>query len=583
MSTTTASTPSPTATATTTATTSSSGSRRPPRKSTLTQQQKNQKRQRATQDQLLTLEHEFNKNPTPTALVRERIAQDINMTERSVQIWFQNRRAKIKMIAKRSIETGEDCEQVPESMRHYLMMQAIEHGLPLGRSFLGRSTGTTTAYGNGIVLPEESSNSGKTVIQHFACRSLSIGTWRRVGQQSMDLVLFYSPDKACVTYYINSDSAGYKIEYPFSYIKNISLDSGDALGDGQGGIPRPAGLVIELNRSPQFYTDSSGSGGFMQCEDFTEDHQASQMLVHHLGGHPKVLSGQLAKLVSLESFQNRHAAAAFDMSFIPPAAPVSPIEHRPASQPNGLSRPHMAFLQESPFGPGLTPGRGHKRTRSRSVPVAIDFSALQQPMPPFMFQSERPAPPPMPTPDIFSPTPQHFSSLNGVGPDLRIDTSTGFNMDFRQYPLSATATSPSEYASPSFFAPGSQAEPMPLASFNTPYNMPFLSPMTDPTCMGGPSISPLSAMSHGDPVIADQSPPLSAMHGANPTDIFAMSQDPSGLDDDGVSLSDLYSKQSLGLPVQSPGLDGSDDFDMHNLVSFGTIDPSHLSPDNTAL
>ena len=66
-------------------------SRRPPRKSTLTQQQKNQKRQRATQDQLVTLEAEFLKNPTPTALVRERIAQQINMTERSVQIWFQNR------------------------------------------------------------------------------------------------------------------------------------------------------------------------------------------------------------------------------------------------------------------------------------------------------------------------------------------------------------------------------------------------------------------------------------------------------------------------------------------------------------
>jgi hypothetical protein len=39
----------------------------------------------------MTLEVEFNKNPTPTAVVRERIAQDINMTERSVQIWFQNR------------------------------------------------------------------------------------------------------------------------------------------------------------------------------------------------------------------------------------------------------------------------------------------------------------------------------------------------------------------------------------------------------------------------------------------------------------------------------------------------------------
>lgn len=69
--------------------------RRPTRKSTLTQQQKNQKRQRATQDQLITLEIEFNNNPTPTAAVRERIASEINMTERSVQIWFQNRFVKI--------------------------------------------------------------------------------------------------------------------------------------------------------------------------------------------------------------------------------------------------------------------------------------------------------------------------------------------------------------------------------------------------------------------------------------------------------------------------------------------------------
>jgi hypothetical protein len=84
-----ASTPSPSTSSATTAPASSQ--RRPQRKSNLTQQQKNNKRQRATQDQLVTLEMEFNKNPTPTAATRERIAQEINMTERSVQIWFQNR------------------------------------------------------------------------------------------------------------------------------------------------------------------------------------------------------------------------------------------------------------------------------------------------------------------------------------------------------------------------------------------------------------------------------------------------------------------------------------------------------------
>jgi hypothetical protein len=110
--------------------------RRPTRKSTLTQQQKNQKRQRATSDQLVTLEVEFEKNPTPTAIVRERIAQDINMTERSVQIWFQNRRAKIKNLVKKSIENGEDTNDIPESMRRYLAMQALETGKSLGRDFV---------------------------------------------------------------------------------------------------------------------------------------------------------------------------------------------------------------------------------------------------------------------------------------------------------------------------------------------------------------------------------------------------------------------------------------------------------------
>ena len=110
--------------------------RKPHRKSTLTQQQKNQKRQRATQDQLITLELEFEKNPTPNAEVRDRIAQEINMTERSVQIWFQNRRAKIKNLVKKSIENGEDANDIPESMRRYLAMQAMETGKPLGRDFM---------------------------------------------------------------------------------------------------------------------------------------------------------------------------------------------------------------------------------------------------------------------------------------------------------------------------------------------------------------------------------------------------------------------------------------------------------------
>jgi hypothetical protein len=57
----------------------------------LTMQQLNKKRQRATPEQLLVLEEAFTVNASPNAKMREMIADRIRMTERSVQIWFQNR------------------------------------------------------------------------------------------------------------------------------------------------------------------------------------------------------------------------------------------------------------------------------------------------------------------------------------------------------------------------------------------------------------------------------------------------------------------------------------------------------------
>jgi hypothetical protein len=398
----------------------------------------------------------------------------------------------------------------------------------------------------------------------------------------MDLVIFYSPDKACITYYINNDNAGYKVEYPFAHINKITLDDGDGSTDVQANGQKSGGLIIELSRPPHFFMDAQGSNGFYQCGDFTEEQQASQVMVHHLGGPPKVLSGQLAKLVSLEAYQNRHGIT-FDHNLIAASAPVSPVGHRPASQPNHMPRAHVGMFQESQFGMSLhPPPRGHKRTRSRSVPIAVDFSMLHNPMPSFNFQHE-PATQ-MADPNIFAPVPQHQNSLGPLGPNLRIDTSSGYGMDFRQYPMSAaTTTSPSDYASPSFFTTGTQVEAMPASTFNTPYGLPFLSPMVDPTNMVGPSVSPLSAMSHGDPVIANQSPPLSNMHRSASADMFQMTHDVSNLSEDGLNLSDLYSKQSLALPMHShsPGIEGSvDDLDLHNLVSFGNLDPSSLSPEN---
>ncbi|KAL2168736.1 hypothetical protein VTG60DRAFT_6907 [Thermothelomyces hinnuleus] len=564
--------------------TQGTGSRRPARKSTLTQQQKNQKRQRATQDQLTTLEMEFNKNPTPTANVRERIAEEINMTERSVQIWFQNRRAKIKMLAKKSLENGEDMDSIPESMRQYLAMQAMESGksIPV---FFGRNG--LMPYGQHGMAGGDQSGPGKVLIHHLNCRSLTIGRWMRVGQNAMDLIIFYSPDKCTMTYYINNDQAGYKIEYPFSYIKAIYLNNVEGGNDQMGGI------TIELLHPPNFYMDSSTTATFVQVRDFTEDLQASRVLTHHLGGNPKVLSGQLAKLVSLEAFIHRHSAPpppppppapVFDQLHpLSMSAPVSPA--RPSSQPN-FAQPHVGMFQESQWGVAphhqtmMMRGPGHKRQRSRSVPGPIDFQTmqlLQQPPSFHITQPENQAP--NNNPHIFSPVPQQPNMLGPVGPNLRIDTQAGFGtVDMRTYPLSATtAPSPSEYSSPNFFA--TQAPDnngIPASSF-TPYSGTF-SPLVDPANLGvpPPSISPLS-FNHPDPAIVGESPPMS----------MPPMCEGSAVSDDGTGLNDMYptGKQTMTLPLHphSPFVEPNQaDMELNQFMDLRRFDAEQasLSPES---
>jgi hypothetical protein len=559
---------------------SSSNPRRPPRKSTLTQQQKNQKRQRATQDQLTTLELEFNKNPTPTATVRERIAEEINMTERSVQIWFQNRRAKIKLLAKKSLETGEDFDSIPESMRAYLAMQAMESGKGIGGSYLGR-TGVVPFGHGGMLLGGDQSGQGKVLIHHLTCRSLSIGKWTRVGQNTMDLIIFYSPDKCTMTYYINNEQAGYKIEYPFSHIKNIFLENTEHDPSKMGGI------VIELNRPPHFFMDSSpATNGFFQCGDFTEDLQATQCLVHHLGGNPKVLSGQLAKLVSLESFMNRHNPMSYgDPHGLSVSAPVSPTA-RPSSQPS-FPQHQVNMFQEQQWGmsqmhsSSMRPPHGHKRQRSRSVPGPVDFAMFQnQPMPSFYIQPPGEMGPPAQPAGIYAPVPQQPHAMVS---NLRIDTQAGFGLDMRQYPMSATTASPSEFPpSPGFFH-GPEAVAAPTSSYNTPYGHGFLSPMVNAENGVPGSVSPIPFNPTGEPSIVEQSPPMTLMGRPGSADMYPGNDNSCAISDDGNSLHEIYSKHTINLPIHSHspgyGQPQQTELDMDQLVQFDTVDPASLSPE----
>lgn len=207
--------------------------------------------------------------------------------------------------------------------------------------------------------------------------------------------------------------------------------------------------------------------------------------------------------------------------------------------------------------------RGHKRQRSRSVPVAVDFSLLRRPVPPFLIQPpqhmQQPgpmAPPqPMQDPTIFAPVPQHHHNAAfaqaPVGPNLSIDTSASYGMDFRAQfaaPMSATTlNSPSDFGTPAFFNSAPPTDHMPQHVFSTPYNNSFLS--IDPAAMIGTSNTPISFIS-GDPVIADQSPPFSGIGRSQSADIFSTPGEHPSLSEDSLSL-DAYSK-SMNTPFRSP-------------------------------
>ncbi|KAH9809372.1 Homeodomain-like protein, partial [Melampsora americana] len=53
-------------------------------------------RRRTTPAQLNVLEAQFESNSKPDVVLRKQLAEQLDMTPREVQVWFQNRRAKTK-------------------------------------------------------------------------------------------------------------------------------------------------------------------------------------------------------------------------------------------------------------------------------------------------------------------------------------------------------------------------------------------------------------------------------------------------------------------------------------------------------
>ncbi|EST09243.1 Homeobox domain protein [Kalmanozyma brasiliensis GHG001] len=247
------------------------------------------KRNKCTPDQLRSLEAFFEKNRNPTGRIRHELSRKLRMPERSVQVWFQNRRAKLKVVEQRG-ETALD-----SSRKKSCSIQLSDRDTYKAASSAGRSARD--------VIDEKPS------VTAMPTSALCIGTWRRVSP----LICFFSRRMQSLTWYLTSESIGFKLEVPWTAISAAYFDGPKepTIAERAEGVRVPLGqFVIDLERPPTFFMEvfrsapaKNGSAeeprvSWRQCEDFTEDHQAMTVSRHILNGPYEELRSAVQSLAA---------------------------------------------------------------------------------------------------------------------------------------------------------------------------------------------------------------------------------------------------------------------------------------------
>ncbi|KAI0259854.1 homeobox domain-containing protein, partial [Gloeopeniophorella convolvens] len=219
------------------------------------------KRSRVTPDQLVHLERFFSMDRSPTAARRREISELLGMQERQTQIWFQNRRAKAKLLnGKGKGRTDATPPATPPELRpgYDADLHSLIH-----------------------------ENEPVTIIP---CTDLTIGTWRRIATQvsKHDLVAYVCESRNCLIWFIHSSGYGFKMEIPFDIIVETEFVNA-APGSGLASffLSQPPLFYLEdVAPSPPTTTTAGGPPlrAWKRCADWTEGMQATKILRHDLVG-----------------------------------------------------------------------------------------------------------------------------------------------------------------------------------------------------------------------------------------------------------------------------------------------------------
>ncbi|KAI8335743.1 homeobox domain-containing protein [Chlamydoabsidia padenii] len=292
------------------------------------------KRTRATAEQLAVLEDMFAVNVSPNSKVRKQLADQLKMTDRSIQIWFQNRRAKVKHMQKRAQlqmhQANMRAQLYHYQQQHYYLQQQYAphqraHSLDSynhHRSTTNSTTTTTTTTtSNGFMDQQQRQSVPPSLFSYadiidsnpdnwspasttidpthliagspnlgLSITSLTIGRWHRLKMQPKDLTCAYQPDHKVLCWHIVDGQHHFKMEIPVANIQQLTYTS---LVEQDGLMGE---LLLDLLQPPLFYMKHQQD--WISCIDFTEHRQASQVLQHTLKGIGMTLWQELTTIMT---------------------------------------------------------------------------------------------------------------------------------------------------------------------------------------------------------------------------------------------------------------------------------------------
>ncbi|KAI8882002.1 homeobox-domain-containing protein [Backusella circina FSU 941] len=282
------------------------------------------KRTHLKASQVSILQESFNNNPLPDSSVRSRLARDLSVTERTIQIWFQNRRAKARksevfsnnsgsqtpryQATFRTMMTPERFEELKQDHHQQIRRRPRSCSKPEPKSArLLESIMPNRAMSEGInhtigIKKYSHLGQSKTPLQsvQLPVSVLRIGSWTRfahASQQQQGLVCHANLAEREFIWKIQAEGHHFRIQLGFDHIQRlhlgqqIQLETGEWVGQ----------IDIETQQAPLEFSmwRINQDQDWIRCGDFTEDKQASVDSIHILQGNHEAFKQVLLDLISL--------------------------------------------------------------------------------------------------------------------------------------------------------------------------------------------------------------------------------------------------------------------------------------------